>query len=183
MKAIKQPANQSPPNRSALDRISDLEGLIGSLIQSCQREFQNIQQTNQIHGTQIEALVQELGPDVVARRLEIMRQQFASEQWEKDQKDIAKAVEEGKLVPADMVGEDCIVVGKETDKDGNVRHPGGVAFNYSQSVPEVRDNLLGVGVGAEVSAPQDTKFTVTAIYKPVPKQDAPTGATEEPAPE
>lgn len=91
------------------------------------------------------------------------RAKRAAEQVEAQKAQLAKAVEDGVLVPETTVAEGTIIVGRELDAENNVLGTGYAQVRFEQFTPEAKEQVLGQGVGFVITGPQG-KFEVLEVY-------------------
>lgn len=147
--------------KTVIDRVEELEKSFPSLVQAVNEQFMTrltpIVQT-------INALTDMVGREAVAAKVVEMRQLQQTEDSNKEKAQVEKMVEEGKLVKAEKISKDSLVVGKETNLNGEVVHPGRFQVGYAQVAPAFQEKLLGNGVGTKFDVPNVGTFEVTEVY-------------------
>lgn len=126
----------------------------------------------------VSAVIKTIGPEfhievdktIVATHLEAQKQQDTE-----NQKVLDDLIAQKRAVPIEVLGPDTLVICKQSTKDGNLMGTGRLQVQFEQFIPEVREKMLGKGVGFKYEAP-DSNIEVTAIYKfqtPAPEVAAP----------
>jgi hypothetical protein len=168
----------------ALGRISALEegmNVAGRLMSQFKN---NGEATMEI----VDAVVAILGHEQVGLQMKKQREERAAAQDAKDAAQLevlVKAAAEGKagFVATDRVTENTLIVGHETNKDGNKVPPGRLHMRLFQfEDPTLKAALLGAKVGDEVPTPYEGKVTITALYNEVQAKPAETEAVTTPVP-
>lgn len=78
---------------------------------------------------------------------------------------LEKLIAQKIVVPATTIIEGALIVGRETDKEGTIIHPGRVQLQVGDGmVPEVKSQLLGQPVGFKFNPSTDKTFEVMEIY-------------------
>jgi uncharacterized protein YoxC len=93
---------------------------------------------------------------------------------------LATAVETGRLIVGDSIGEQSVIVGREILKDGTVRHPGWEQLLFGQLQPDLMSSFLGKRVGDRIASPAG-EFEVLEIYEIIlaaPSENAPVAADD-----
>lgn len=116
----------------------------------------------------------------------VLKRQIQAEQAERAEQEkaaIAQAVKDGLIAFDETVSESSLIVGREVEADGTVRHPGWVQLQFSEARPDLKALFLGKKAGDSVSMGKGT-FEVDEIYKAVPRapEEAKADAGAETAP-
>lgn len=175
---INPPNPQTPPKmgvrareRNALQRIEALEENFSNLVNSLQAIINRLDSTVGQTYEAVDAIVAELGPDVVANRIKLNRQERAEQAAKVSKEELEKAIADGKLREASLVGEGTLLVGQDLDKDGNVVPPGYVQVAWATLKPEYQEKFKDQVVGSKIEVETGT-FEITGIYEPVPEGEA-----------
>lgn len=160
--------------RSALDRIESLEKDLIGLVNGINQVVGPLAQKMPVLEEIVQALVGQVGQEQVDSAIQAARTKRAQEASDASKAMLEEAIKAGSVVPTDKVTEKSVLVGEESDKDGNVIHPGRVQLTYDTIKPEFKTQLLGQEAGFSVDTPAGGKFKVTEVYNMVDKApDAP----------
>jgi ribosomal protein S18 acetylase RimI-like enzyme len=172
--------SQRQQTRNALQRIESLEGDLVQVVGSVQQALAQIEKAHNDSLEIIDALVAELGPEVVANRIKATREEKAQQQADQAKTSLQQAVTDGRAVVAEKVSENSVIVGQEfqsapegseaTDKLLGV---GYTQLSFFAVKPEFREKLLGQPVGTKVETGEGSYFLVTEIYDVVPVKAEP----------
>jgi hypothetical protein len=165
-------AIKTPKTPLVLDRVKALEELTEGLAGFVQQEVGQVKQalTNLVEvlngviaagGEGFELKVQEAVNAAQAQR--------AAEKIEREKAMIAQLVATGVLVPADVVGEESIVVGREFSLEGQLLGSGRSQVRFSQFTEEAKEKVLGQAVGFVIEVPTG-KFEVLEVYNQAPQK-------------
>lgn len=105
-----------------------------------------------------------LGVDVVQARADELLVLRAQES-------IVAAIGRGEIAPAEVITEQGVLVGVLTDSNGAVQRPGRLQFDVASLREEIREALIGKGVGATAQTPDGATFSVLEIYAQVPPSE------------
>ena len=152
--------------RNALQRIEELETNLMNVFGAVQQALNGTDQRINALAEILDAVVAELGAEVVNGRVVEGRKARALEQAEKSKAALAEAVEKGQYRAVEVITDKTLIVGKELDKEGKEVFPGYVQLAYTSIKPEFQEKLLGKGVGASFDT-ESGKFEVTGTYEPV----------------
>lgn len=111
----------------------------------------------------LNAVVGHIGEDKVIELIKGNRMKADLEKVEKTKEQIKAMATGGLLVKADEVGEESLIIGKESDKDGNVIHPGWVSIGFKDVKPEFKALLKGKKAGDIFETPVG-KFEVLEVW-------------------
>ena len=111
----------------------------------------------------VAAIARTVGPD------EVQAEFAAGQRYEMEQL-VTKALDAGKIAPADKIGEESLVIGRETTEAGGLLPPGRFQVMFEHLVPEVGALLLGKQVGFKVKVPGGNTVEVDGIYDPAGKK-------------
>jgi hypothetical protein len=105
---------------------------------------------------------------------------------ESDKAGLAAAVAAGQLAPDDVISETSLIVGREYDVNGDIRHPGWVQLLHGQAKGTLKAELIGKKAG-DVLPMGKGKFEVLEVYKVIAQPTsapatATPAATSEPEP-
>lgn len=159
--------------RSALQRIESLENDVAQIAAAFQQVFGQIEATINQTNRVLDALIEEVGAEKIQERMKATALKAATEQAEKAKASLAQAVEANQIRPAEVVTEQSIIVGRESDAEGNIIPPGYVQLAYFSVKPEFQERLLGQTVGHIVDTANGGAFEVTEIYEAVPAETEP----------
>jgi len=159
--------------RNALERISALEGDLGSLFSAVQNAVGELEKRIVTASEVIDAMVRVLGQDVVEQAVITAREERAAEAAVKAKEGLDKALAAGQLKPIEKIAEDSIITGVESDKDGVPLKPGYVQLQVSGVKPEYKEPMIGQGVGYKFNTTEGNTFEVTGVYAPVPQPEVP----------
>lgn len=160
--------SKSKQLKSALERLDDLEIGIPNILSQVNIGF------NQVNGrlnesTEIlNAISQLFGQDLVTQKVNDNRVKAAEEKAEQQRQGVAKALADGAIIPAEVVGEKTVIVTEVKDKDGNVEPPGRLQMESPQLSPQFKPLFMGKGVGTVIPAPAGGTLTIKELYEFVP---------------
>lgn len=115
----------------------------------------------------LDAVVGQVGLTAVQTAIADARLARMQASAETTKANIAKAVEEGKLVKVEKVGEKSLLVGRELKADGAVIPPGYAAVSFTQVKQEYKEKLTGQAAGFSMDTDSGGKFEVQEIYESV----------------
>lgn len=170
-------------NNGALARIEAVESQNKQIIAALNQSLAAIEQRLRGLEEALEATVECVGVESVQDAIEDIRQRKAEMQAEFEKQSLQKAIDDGRAVPAEIVGEQTLIVGREYDANGKVLPGGRVQLFFSQIVPDMVDVLKGKTVGTVLDLPAGGKFEILEIYGLVKKDAAPATAESPPASE
>jgi Tfp pilus assembly protein PilX len=159
--------------RNALERITSLEGDMGSLFSAVQSAVGELEKRIVTAAEVIDAIVRVLGQDVVEKSVIDAREERAAKSAVDAKEGLNKALEAKQVVPADKIVDDSIITGVESDKDGVALKPGYVQLSMAGVKTEYKDKMLGQSVGFKFDTTDGNTFTVTGIYASVPQPEVP----------
>lgn len=107
-----------------------------------------------------------LTKDQIDERAKERRDKALQIQVEQQRGEVAKAVEQGRLVAVEAVDENSLIVAAEYNEKGEKLAPGVLYSMTSQFVPAIRDVLPGKKVFDKIEAPDGHTLEVLEIYKP-----------------
>lgn len=159
--------NKLSKNKGALERIEDLEKIIPNIASSVNQGFTEMDQ--QLSGLTelVQAILTKVGPEEVQAIVRESRLAQRRAEVAQATEQIAKAVADGKLLVVDTIQDGDLVVGVETDVDGNVLGVGRVQLPTDKIRPELLEKLLGQPVGTRLDTPGGV-FEVQEIYRNPP---------------
>lgn len=167
--------------KPAAKRIDDLEVITNNLSVELGQTAQNVQAIaeyiNRMHSEVrssiavlddcFGALVDVLGDgtrEKVSDRLTEIRIAQLEEQAEADKERLAEMVENGILEAVEKVSEDSLIIGHETNPEGETLPPAWISSAFANLIPEVQEAIVGNGVGTEATLPNGNVFVVDEIY-------------------
>jgi hypothetical protein len=158
---------------NTIERVTQLEKVIESIIPAINKTFSNTNQQISEAVEVLDAVVKTLGPATIEVAMVEERKAKATQEMERQKNELSVALAEGSLVSVDKVTEKSLIVGKETNPDGNIRHPGRVQVVYSRVEADFQAKLLGQAVGYVLELPTGGKFEVVEVFEEVTKSVAP----------
>lgn len=174
------PPIKKPVPRSAVQRIDDLEKNLSSVQSAIPAILSQVNNAlNQLQGMILEqreiidVLVEELGVEEVAKRMQDKREEELQEQADRAKAQVEAAVKNGDFRAVTEVSETSFVVGVERDLNGEVLKPGRLQLPAKDLIPEVRDQVIGKPVGTKVEVKDKGTFEVVEAYELVKKEDRP----------
>ena len=177
--------SQKKQVKSALERIDQIEEDIPQIVLGVNDALLELrgELRNRISPlAQItEALTEILGSDIVDAKIKEIDQRKTMARVETAKKNLEDGLAKGTVVKADAISDKSLIVGRETDKDGQVIFPGRAQLTFDKVAPEFQDKLLGQGVGFQVDTQTGGKFEVVEVYDvvtPPPAQPSSAPATE-----
>ena len=154
--------------RNALERISQIETDMGTMVGAIQQALQNIESRVNAQTEILDAVVQEIGAEQINARIEAARETRSEQQAVTAKEGLQAALDKGELVPAAVIGDKSVITGVEADKEGVVVKPGYVQLGYNTIKPEFQEKVLGKAVGFKFET-SDGTFEITGIYDVVEK--------------
>lgn len=118
----------------------------------------------------LDAVVQSLGVETVTEIIQETRRKRSAETEEGNRVAIELSLQgalEGKggLEVIEAATEDCVLVGKETSAEGEVRHPGRFTLNGLAEIPETyRNELIGKQVGFSMKVENGATLEILELY-------------------
>jgi hypothetical protein len=172
--------------KSAVERITDLETQIPSLLSQVNAGFANFGQRLNENTEIVNALTTLVdsfaGHDATSAKIQEVRIKRAEALAAEQVAGITKALADGTIVSSTTIGEKSVFVCTETDPQGEVIPPGRVQIEVQQLVPSFKSKFIGQGIGASVPTPNGNTLTVTELYDfvdPPPAAKAPAANTDE----
>lgn len=154
---------------NALDRLDAIEKTIAQLIPAINNSLGNLNQGISSQGEVLEAAVALLGRESVENSIKEARERRATETSEAQKKALEELVSRGELVAGTKVTEESVVVGREFNPDGSVRHPGRVQLAFQQVDAGFQAQFLGQAPGFTLDLPNGGKFEVQEVFELPPK--------------
>jgi hypothetical protein len=155
--------------RSALERIEVLEQMherlvvgIDGILNQLNTRLSAIEET-------LEAVSGIIGPEQIANLIVENRKRRSEDAAAAAKAALDDAIAKGIMAPAEVIGENTLVVGRETDKDGNQVGASRIQLAFMGIKPQFRDQLLGKGVGTKLTTENEGTFEVIELYNPVEK--------------
>lgn len=173
--------------RTASERIEDLEKAVMSGFQvtnNMARDLMVIKDALKLMGNKVSSMMQASVAGEPLTNEVVSKYMIANNITELKGK-VDTLINQGILVPADVVGDNTFLVGSENEKEGKVIHPR-IQFTYGSIEKELQDKLKGSKVGDIVTFKEDKlRFVVNEIYNIVPPKapEAPAPTAEAAAPE
>ena len=154
---------QSKSKVSTGQQVAGLAERLDQLGQAIDVALNNMNQQLSTAVEILNAVVGHIGEDKVVELIKENRKKADLEKVEKTKSQIGAMADSGLLVKADEVGEESLIIGKESDKDGNVIHPGWVSIGFKDVKPEFKELLKGKKVGDIFDTPVG-KFEVLQVW-------------------
>lgn len=158
---------------------AQLAGIVGEVNGAFQAQIERLGQFAQV----LEAVTELVGVEMVDAKIKEISERKVQERIAQAKEALKQGIASGELVPATVITDKSMLVGRETDKDGNVVEPGHIQLPMDRiAFPTVREQLVGQGVGFKVQTPAGNTFEVLEVYDVVPKPAAspmPEPTTEE----
>lgn len=169
---------------NALDRLDAVEKTIPDLISAINNSLGGLNQQLNAQGEVLEAVVSLLGQETVQNTIKETRERKATELMEQEKKAMEELKASGAIAASETVTEKSIIVGREFNPDGSVRHPGRAQVPFARVDQNFKEALLGKSVGFVMDLPTGGKFEVVELYEVVPKPapEAPATPAAEPTP-
>ena len=148
---------------STSKQLTELEERLNQLAQAVEVALNNMNQQLSTSVEILNAIVGHLGEEKVIELIKENRKKADLERIEKTKEQLKAMASSGLLVKADEVGEESLIIGKESDKDGNVIHPGWVSVGFKDVKPEFKELLKGKKAGDVFETPVG-KFEVLEVW-------------------
>jgi hypothetical protein len=159
------------------NEVSQMKEVLQNIIPAINKSFGNTNQQVSELIEVVDAVVTTLGREVIEQAMVSARKAKAETEAASQKLELDTAVASGKLVSVDKVTDKSVIVGKETNPDGNVRHPGRVQVQYARVEAEFQGKILGQPVGFVLELPTGGKFEIVEIYEETVKvESAPASA-------
>ncbi len=158
--------------KGALERIADLENTIPAIVSAVNESLTNADRKTTDLAEVLEAVMQHIGVDVVRKVMDERRELRQRQRTEQAKAWLVAERTAGRLLPLEVVEEGALIIGVETDKDGNQLGTGHAQLTTEHVRPEVLVQLMGKGPGTRVETPADGDFAggyfeVLEIYRRV----------------
>lgn len=158
---------------NALDRLDQIEKVLPELISGINNSFGQLSQQINAQGELLEAIVGLLGKETVESSLKENRERKATELMESEKKALEELKAAGAIAVVEKVTEKSIIVGREYNSDGSLRHPGRAQVAYARVDANFKDKLLGQAAGFVMELPNSGKFEILEVCEVIQKPDAP----------
>lgn len=162
--SMQRQLSQKKQVKSALERIDQLEQDIPQIVMGVNEAIMGQRQATGELAQVVEALTEIIGSGNVDSKIKEIQERKTLARVEQAKKNLEDGLEKGTVVKADAISDKSLVVGRETDKDGNVVFPGRAQVTFDQIAPEFQDKLLGQGAGFAVETKAGGKFEVVEVY-------------------
>lgn len=156
---------------NALDRLDQVEKTLPSLISAINNSLGQMNGQLNSQGEVLEAVVELLGQDTVSGKIKENRERRATETMEAEKKALEELKSRGDLVAVEKVTEKGLIVGREYNPDGTVRHPGRAQVAFQRVDDQFKAGLKDQAVGFVLSLPNGGKFEIVEIYEVVEKKE------------
>lgn len=181
--------SQQPKQRSATERLTDLEQAVMSAFQGMDglnRDIMLIKDAIKLLGNKVDSIVQLLNRGESVNDATIAAQMVQNNIAELKAK-VDNLVAQGVLVAEEAVTKDSFIVARELAEDGTVLQPR-IQTTLAATSPKAQEALIGVKPGETVAIPETTlKVEIVETYKiqapEAPQEEAPAGQDEAPAAE
>jgi hypothetical protein len=155
-------------HKTIVERVTELEKAFPQLIDALNDSMKR--RTDPIVKS-LNALVEMMGRDVVLAKMGELQEKQQTEEMEAKKSQLESAVAQGRLVKKDAIGQEALLVARESDATGKMIHPGRFHVNFAEIAPQFQEKLLGKPVGATVEIPGGSGvFEVLEIYEMAPAQ-------------
>lgn len=171
--------------KTSSERLDSLEQLLQAVIngtntalnQLNQKVSETLTKANTV-GVLVNALVELAGQEAVDAKVLEHTRKAAEQQATQEKAEMQMLLSEGRIAPAEVVGEKSVITGVEKNAEGEAKHPGYSRAEISRLTPEVQTMLMGKKVGESVDLPNGMgTFEISEIFDIVEK--APTPAAQE----
>lgn len=150
-------------------QVEDVQKTIQQLAMAMNNALnQSSQQVAELRET-LDAVVGLVGLGAVQSSLEESRLARMIAAAEETKANIAKALEEGKMVKTDKISGKSLIIGREFRADGTEIPPGFAAIQLVQVKDDYRIKLLDQAPGFTMATEAGGKFEVMDVYEPVDK--------------
>ena len=159
--------NNKVDNRSASQKINDIENALMSLYQTADnmvRDLTTIKEAIKLLGNKVESIVKaslngEAPTDEVINR--IMVQNNCDDLAQK----VSNMVAQGILIPQETISDDSFIVGSEVNDKGETENPR-LQFALLTLTPEVREKIKGGKSGDLITVQEGKlKFQINEVYQ------------------
>ena len=161
--------------KSALERIADLEAFVEGDLQKVVGAIDQALQTQQVQtrqlATVIQALVEILGAETVDAKIKELEAAKQAKALEDAKAALEDALLKGLVAKAEAVSEQSLLVGFETDAEGQVLAPGRAQISYASLNPTYKEKFLGLTAGEKVTLDNGNTFNLTEIYGALPQPE------------
>lgn len=160
--------NQNQDNRSASQKITDLENAFTGLYQTVSnmaRDFGTVREAIKLLGTKLDATVRLQGEGQLPTDA-LISQTMVKINCEDLAAKVQNMVTQGILTADEQVGNDSFIIGEEQNEMGEVINPRLQFAIYAIQKEEVRNKLIGGKVGDVLNLEEGKmKFKVNEVYK------------------
>lgn len=181
MPATKDPALLAKRTSNALDRLDQVEKTLPNLISAINNSLGGLSQQLNSQGKVLEAVMQLLGRETVETTMKEIEDRRVTETMEAEKKALEELLAAGNLAKVEKVTEKSIIVGREYQPDGSLRHPGRAQVAFPRVDPQFQPKLKDQAAGFVMELPNGGKFEVVEVFEVVQKPDE--EALPPPAPE
>lgn len=184
MPATKDPALLAKRTSNALDRLDQVEKTLPNLISAINNSLGGLSQQLNSQGKVLEAVMQLLGRETVETTMKEIEDRRVTETMEAEKKALEELLAAGNLAKVEKVTEKSIIVGREYQPDGSLRHPGRAQVAFPRVDPQFQPKLKDQAAGFVMELPNGGKFEVVEVFEVVQKPDEEAAAeAPPPAPE
>jgi hypothetical protein len=169
--------NQTPPKqgvrareRNALERIAALEADLSGLMSGVQNALTELERRVMTASEVIDAVVRVVGQETVEASVLAARDERAAAAAVQAKEGLDKALEAGQVVPGTVIGDNSIIVGVESDKDGVALKPGYIQLSMAGVKPEFKEKMVGQSAGFKFDTVDGNTFTVNGVYESAPQK-------------
>lgn len=171
MPATKDPALLARRTSNALDRLDQVEKTLPNLISAINNSLGGMSQQLNSQGKVLEAVMQLLGRESVEGTMKEIEERRAVETMESEKKALEELLAAGNIAKVEKVTEKSIIVGREYQPDGTLRHPGRAQVAFPRVDAQFQPKLKDQAVGFVMELPNGGKFEVVEIFEVVQKPD------------
>ena len=172
----------SEQKKNLLERLETLEQSFGNLAQTATLA-KNLRDAFGVVVETLDALIEEMGgkdlSDRLTARLAAKREAQKQARNERAKAVIEQLVKNNQLEAVAAVDATTVIIGTESNSTGAIVDEY-VQTAFSNLVPEAQAKILGQGVGF-VLEHNESKLTITGLYRMKAQTDAPAALTETPA--
>jgi len=164
----------------ALDRLAQVEKTLPNIISAVNNAFGRMDGQLNSQGEVLEAVVALLGMDTVQAKIKETREAKATAAMEQEKAALEELVKNGDVALVEKIGDKALIVGREYNPDGTVRHPGRAQVAFQRVDVQFQPTLRDQKAGFTFDLPNGGKFEVVEVYEVVEKPEAAQPAAEAP---
>ncbi len=172
MGKLGRPGNQNIPQHqqgSILARLAKLEKFQKDILRAMNQTFTIVDNRENATEEVVRALITLCGQEAVEKEVRRAKIEDLEGKSAKQKAGFDAAIEAGKVVPGDVVGDRSVILGSEVDGDGNQLYPVRVQLLFAQLPEDYQKCYKGAKVGETVTTPTKSKFTINEVWEVVVK--------------